>query len=180
MATTATGVIRPRRLFFINCLSTRLSFLIDTGAQVSVIPPRPEDRSCNSSFQLLAANKTSIKTFGTRSLNLNLGLRRVFPWVFVVADVPYAILGIDFLEHYALTVDLARRRLTDPLTNVVTVGSISTSPSISPMMVYPDADEDFNAVLDEFPHLTRPSTHLPVIHAAVEHHIQTTGLPVGF
>ncbi len=51
---------------------------------------------------LTAVNDTSIRTFGQRSLTLNLSLRRSFPWIFIVADLQKPILGADFLRHYGL------------------------------------------------------------------------------
>ncbi|CAE1292464.1 Retrovirus-related Pol polyprotein from transposon opus [Acanthosepion pharaonis] len=40
-----------------------MSFLIDTGAQLSVVPPSPNFTKTNSSVTLRAANGTNIKTF---------------------------------------------------------------------------------------------------------------------
>ena len=37
------------------------------------------------------------------SQSFNLGLRRDFPWQFVVADVQLPIIGVDLLSHYGLT-----------------------------------------------------------------------------
>ena len=49
---------------------------MDTGTEVSVIPPSPADRKHQQdSFTLRAVNHTSIATYGQRSLTLNLGLR---------------------------------------------------------------------------------------------------------
>lgn len=55
-----------------------------------------------STYQLYAANGTTINTYGTINLELDLGLRRNFPWRFVIADVQKAIIGADFLAHYEL------------------------------------------------------------------------------
>ena len=47
---------------------SKLSYFIDTGAEVSVLPPRSEDRDrspINNNFmQQQAANGTAIRTFG--------------------------------------------------------------------------------------------------------------------
>lgn len=45
-----------------------------------------------------------------------LRLRRTFSWRFVVADISSPILGVDFLDHYRLLVDLQSRSLIDPVT----------------------------------------------------------------
>ena len=56
---------------------SKLSYLIDTGAEISVLPPCPEDRHNSSGgIQLQAANGSSIRTFGERSVQLYLGLAK--------------------------------------------------------------------------------------------------------
>ena len=88
----------PSRLFYITDHSSGLRFLVDTGAQVSVIPPTPAQRKhTHDNFQLQAVNSSPITTYGNQSLTLDLGLRRTFCWVFVIADVQSPILGADFL-----------------------------------------------------------------------------------
>lgn len=72
--------------FFVSDAHTR--FLVDTGSEVSAIPPTPADRSCSPDpLALTAVNNTSICTYGKCSLTLNLGLRCSLPWIFVIADV---------------------------------------------------------------------------------------------
>ena len=117
-ATNVTG-LHPCRLHYVIDSSTHLRFLVDTGAQVSVIPPSPSDKKfAHSTLTLQAVNNTPIRTYGTRSLTLTLGLRRQLRWVFVIADTDTPILGADFLRHYNLVVDLARHRLSDATTTL--------------------------------------------------------------
>ena len=68
----ATGVVghSSSRVFFITDKSSGTRFLIDTGADVSVIPPSHTDRSHRQDFCLQAVNNTPIPTYGTRSLTL--------------------------------------------------------------------------------------------------------------
>ncbi|BHF67339.1 hypothetical protein SprV_0301036500 [Sparganum proliferum] len=120
MATTA-GPSRPSRLFYINDKSSGLRFLVDTGAEVSVIPPLRRHRLKPSQFSLQAANSTTISTYGQRCLTLDLGLRRRFQWVFTEADVKSPIIGADFLSSFGLTVDVRHRRLTDTTTQLFTI-----------------------------------------------------------
>ncbi|UYV84743.1 hypothetical protein LAZ67_X003279 [Cordylochernes scorpioides] len=76
-------------------------FILDTSAEISVLPPRPEDRRFGSTkFTLTAANKSPMKTYGERFLNLDLDLRRDFKWRFIIADTNKAILGADFMETF--------------------------------------------------------------------------------
>ena len=94
MATGALGH-STSRLFFVLERITHLRYLVDTGAEVSTIPPTKLDRQRGpAGLSLQAANGTQIPTFGTRSLTLNLGLRRPFRWLFIIADVKHPILSI--------------------------------------------------------------------------------------
>jgi cleavage and polyadenylation specificity factor subunit 1 len=82
-----------------------MHFLVDTGSEVSVIPPSTADRKRpRSKLALMAVNDTPIATYGQRSLTLNLGLRRSLPWVFTIADVQKPLLGADFLRNFGLMV----------------------------------------------------------------------------
>ena len=76
-------------------------YLVDTGASISVLPRRPND--IEQPLTLYDANRTPIKTYGTRRLQVN--LNRSFPWDFTIADVDQPIIGTDFLAHYDLLVD---------------------------------------------------------------------------
>ena len=128
------------RLFYIRDRTSGVSFLVDTGAEVSVLPPSgPPSSRRPTGFDLRAANNSAIATFGTRSLTLNLGLRRTFRWIFVVADVKNPILGADFLRHYNLLVDVGRNRLLDMLTQLQVQGIVShdPTPSTSPCPHHP-------------------------------------------
>ena len=108
----------PCRLFFVFDRTTGSRFLVDTGAEVSIVPPTPQDRQCRKSdFVLEAVNKAQIPTFGQRSLTIDLGLRRTYRWIFTVADVSMAILGADFLQHFGLLVDMKGQRLMDSMTS---------------------------------------------------------------
>nr|VZI31717.1 unnamed protein product [Spirometra erinaceieuropaei] len=81
--------------------ATRRLFLMYTGAEISVVPPTAADRRFPSPDRhLQAAYCSPIPTFGSLSLTLNIGLRRSFTWIFVIADIPQAILGSDFLAEY--------------------------------------------------------------------------------
>ncbi|UYV64959.1 hypothetical protein LAZ67_3002565 [Cordylochernes scorpioides] len=130
-------------------------FLVDTGAEVSVIPPpvknaRPSDR------QLFAANGSIIHTYGERHLELDLGLGRLFRWPFIIADVGVSIIGADFLRHYGLTVDLRNHRLSDPVSSLHSIGKI----------------------LRQFSELTSQNLVKSPPRHSVTHHIVTKGPPI--
>lgn len=114
IAATGTAGEQTSRLLFVTDRATGRRFLVDTGAEVSILPPShagPKRRP--SDIKLHAVNGTDIPTFGECSLTMDLGLRRVFRWVFVVAVSSFPILGADFLRHHGLLVDMHGKRLMD-------------------------------------------------------------------
>ena len=181
MATSVPGLsFSNSRLFYITDKLTGHRFLIDTGAEVSVIPPSQSDRQHKQDLVLhvQAANNTSITTYGRRSLALNLGLGREFQWIFIVADVKRPILGIDFLRHYALIVDVRRQQLLDAPTRSKVKVTTSSEPSINITLLPRTPANSYEAILHDFPSVIQPFTEqLPVQHN-VTHHISTTGPPV--
>ncbi|BHF77770.1 hypothetical protein SprV_0602088000 [Sparganum proliferum] len=176
MATTAAGPSRPSRLFYINDKSSGLRFLVDTGAEVSVIPPLRRHRLKPSQFSLQAANSTTISTYGQRSLTLDLGLRRRFQWVFIEADVKSPILGADFLSSFGLTVDVRHRRLTDPTTQLFTTGAISSERSVDIHLTTPSSP--FADILKDYPSITKPCHFTETVQHGVKHPIVAVGKPV--
>nr|VZI18508.1 unnamed protein product [Spirometra erinaceieuropaei] len=117
MADRMIEVQRFQSPFVAQISSSSSRFLVDTGAQISVVPSTAADRRVPiPGLHLQAANCSPIPTFGRLSLTLNIGLHRSFTWIFVIADVPHAILGSDFLAEFDLLVDCRRARLLDRTT----------------------------------------------------------------
>ena len=126
LTTTSVPGLSTSRLLHILDPNNHLTFLVDTGAAVSVLPPSATDRKHpQPHFNLQAANGSTIPTFGRKSLTLNLGLRRSLPWIFVVADVSKPILGADCLHHFHLSVDLNKRTLVDNTTQLTIAGVLA-------------------------------------------------------
>lgn len=157
------------------------NFLIDTGANISVIPVTKKQKlstSC-SDYKLFAANNTQIKTYGTRTFNVNLNLRRPYRWTFVIADVSQPILGADFLEHHNLIVDLRAKKLIDKQTNLLTFARIvhHNEPSLSTI----DNSHQFLDLLNEFSEITKPISFKKIDKECDDdmyHYIEVTGQPV--
>ena len=177
-ATSASG-LQPSRLFYVTGRSTGLSFLVDTCAEVSIIPPsRNEKAHRHDNFSLQAVNNTTITTYGTRSLTLYLGLRCTLRWVFIIADVKKPILGADFLRNFGLLVDVKHNRLSDTRTLLKVQGIVSHTSSLRPSLHAREPENEFSALLAEFPAVPQAwSSERPVKHN-VTHHIETTGSPV--
>jgi len=131
MAMNTTGLL-PSCLFYIIDSNHNYHFLVDTGAEVSVVPPSPAESKHQNGFNLLAVNGSGIATYGKHSLTMNLGLHRNFRWVFIVADVHTPILGADFLCHYDQLVDMKQSRLVDAITQLRVQGILSQTTSPSP------------------------------------------------
>ncbi len=76
-------------------------FLVDTGAEVSVLPTTGLDtRMCQTGSSLKAANGSSIQTYGVRTIQLHLASRQ-YKWPFIIADVSRPLLGADFLRAHS-------------------------------------------------------------------------------
>ena len=181
MATNVSG-LNSCRLLHITDRTNKLTFLVDTGAQVSVLPPTRSDRlRKQEGYTLSAVNGTAIATYGTRSLTLNLGLRRTFRWIFIIADVSKPILGADFLHHFGLLVDIAHGKLVDTNTHLSIRGILAkdTPTSLTITTSTPSQEHLYSSLLSEFPELTRIHNYhdTPVKHN-ITHHITTNGPPV--
>nr|VZI47910.1 unnamed protein product [Spirometra erinaceieuropaei] len=175
-AAASVANLHTRRLFLWDRIACA-KFLVDSDAEVNVVPPTPAERKTRSSFCLTAANNSRISTFGQRSITLDLGLRRVFRWVFIIADVSVAVIGDDFVAHFNILVDLGNHRLIDCITNLHDLCQSDVNPCVNPLTVMPISDCPFYSLLRQFPRLTNPSFREVDIKHTVTHHISTTGLP---
>lgn len=157
--------------------NTNAKFLIDTGADISVLPPRPADkRNKYNKTKLYAANGSVISTYGERRAILSLGLRRVFEWNFVIADVATPIIGSDFLRRFDLLVDVKRKLLIDRKTLLEVKGDISPRCILS--VISQDGTNKFANILSEFKDLASFNSESTTTQTNVAHHIITNGNPV--
>ncbi|GFW42070.1 hypothetical protein TNCV_1905281 [Trichonephila clavipes] len=117
---------RKSRLF-VKDRETGCQFLVDSGADVSILPWTKTKGECQASqYKLYAANGTEIPTYGLKILTLDLGLRRPFQWPFIIAKVKRGIIGADFLQKFQLLIDLHNRKLIDGVTNLSIKGEVAT------------------------------------------------------
>lgn len=118
-------------LFFVqDCLSGH-RFLVNTGAEVSIVPSTYVDRrqSVTSALQQVA-NGSVMSTLGPRSHTLDLGLRWTFRWIFTVAFVVHPIFALEFLSFFNLSVHELHCRLIDKSTLLTVNGIRSHEPSL--------------------------------------------------
>lgn len=163
--------------------NTGLQFLVDSGADVSIVPykqkPVAQVNSEDDDFHLYAANGTRIPTYGTKILEIDLGLMRAFKWPFIIAKTSRGILGADFLRKFNLLIDLKRQQLVDGDIKLCKKGelmSISSKDIVSTLV-----SENFNKfslLLNNYSELTRPNFLSNNVNHNVKYHIVTTGQPV--
>ena len=157
--------------------SSNTRFLVDSGEEVSLIPPSLAERKGNGQGpSLVAANGSSIRSFGSRRLQLQFK-GRVLSWTFVVADVPGGIIGADFLRHHSLMVDLRSKCLVDS-TNLSVIQCFSAPSSTQRISFVQPSDCPFMQLLRDRPALTTPAFDRVQPTHGVELHIETSGPPV--
>jgi hypothetical protein len=114
------NAVTPGRLVHVLDQISNRRFLVDTGASYSIFPHRSSAPS--SGPRLSGPSGSHIPCWGEKELTLSFCGRR-YLWTFLLADVQFPILGVDFLRHHHLLVDPAANRL---------VASVSASPQLSP------------------------------------------------
>ena len=164
-------------LFYVHDTKLNCRFLIDTGAQVSALPPHALPRgavlAAGQAPRLTAANGSSVPVIGLFDHCVTLDGGSPLPWRFVVAKVGVPILGADFLAHHHLSVDVRRCTLCE---DNGTVRARGTTAVVSSLGLRPTTSP-YQSMLAEFPGVTADTSRpLPVRHS-VTHHIVTTGPP---
>ena len=167
--------LSPSRLLYVADKRNKCNYLIDTGAAVSVSP-----RSCANgtvdadSLPFVAANNSTITTYGTSKCIVDVGLKGEYSWTFIVADVKQPILGADFLIHYNLFVYLSGRCLRDMRTRPAISATLS---SIKPLSLnrIDSTRNEYTELLNQFPKLTRPTTKGETVKHGITHKIVTRG-----
>ena len=175
LAAVAAG--QKNGLLFLYDSTSQRQFLIDTGAEVSVVPASGLDaRTRPPGLPLLAANGSSIRTYGTCQLHLNLA-SNTYQWDFTIADVSRPLLGADFLRSKGLLVDLKGKRLVDATTFHSTPLTSTMTPAPH-LYAISSSDNEYNQLLADFPDVTTPNFTQPTVKHGVEHFIPTQGPPV--
>ena len=166
--------LSPSRLMYVADKRNKSSYLIDTGA-VSVLPWSCANGTVDAdSLPLVAANNSTITTYGTSKCIVNVELKREYSWTFIVADVKQLILGADFLIHYNLLVDLSGGCLHDMSTGLAIPATLS---SIKPFSLnrIDSTRNKHTELLNQFPELTRPTMTGETVKHGILHKIVTEG-----
>ena len=160
-------------LFLCDSVSKR-QFLIDTGAEVSVLPATGLDtRTRKPGPPLLAANGSTIRTYGTRQLSLHFA-SNTYQWPFIVADVTRPLLGADFLRSNSLLVDMNGKRLVDATTfHSAPLTQTSTTTPAPHLDAISTSTDQYDILLAEF----RPSRHLTLSNSLPSTEWSISSLP---
>ncbi|GFW22538.1 transposon Ty3-I Gag-Pol polyprotein [Trichonephila clavipes] len=162
---------------FVKDSETGCQFLVDSGADVSILPWTKMNGECQASqYKLYAANGTEIPTFGIKILTLDLGLRRPFQWSFTIAKAKRRIIGADFLQNFQLLIHLHNRKLIDVVANL-SIKEVATVHENNDVSMVNRTSKYFN-LLNSYPDLTKPNLVNRVVKHGVKHHILTTSEPV--
>ncbi|XP_026465960.1 uncharacterized protein LOC113369433 [Ctenocephalides felis] len=148
-----------------------------SGSVISILPAQKfANGHSKEELVLFAANSSRISTYGKRTLELDLSLRRSFSWQFVVADVATAIIGADFLSNYNLLIDLKGRRLIDSTTGLTSDGKVLKAQQFNISTVNPA--EPFKDLLAQYIAITKPQVTTNNKSSLFAHRITTTGPPL--
>ncbi len=165
-------------LFFIKDYNSGRQYLIDTGAEVSVIPANSFDkRSKPVGKRLTAANGSSIPTYGKQDIIVHIGNTK-YKWSFFLAVIDRPIIGADFLRHFGLLVDVGKRRLVCRETYEAIPLTLSGHSKIHKLNTISKPRDLFTKLLSSYPQLTTPTFSSPSVKHGIKHYIATTGPPV--
>ena len=126
------------------------AFLVDSGADECVFPASPMDQLQTQTTDLIAANGSSIKTFGKRMLSISFSPGHKIRHQFWIANVTKLILGADFFSNNGLVMDLPRRRLVSG-SGASFRASITSAPAICGLRL--PTFGPYESLLEEFPNL---------------------------
>lgn len=168
------GPLKNRLL--INDKISGINFLIDTGAQLSILPRCYATTNLVDHTKLVAANGSAIPTFGSTKLQLDFGLGRTFSWTFCVADIPQPIIGADLILREKLLVDMDGHALIDKSTRCLAHGFLAGQ---SFMRIHAVNEfSEVSALLNRFPEVTGVTSPKVRTSTKVKHYIPTLGPPV--
>jgi cleavage and polyadenylation specificity factor subunit 1 len=176
ISSASIAAIQPSARLLVKDTKTNTTFLVDTGACISVIPPRKEDLTQVEDINLTAANGSRIATYGERLLTLDFGLHQPLQWVFTIAEVQQPILGADFLAHYNIIVNMANKTLSHHTNSVSATLHHPTEHATRISSTQNNITRPYADLLQQYPAITAEEPAPTDTHKIV-HHIITTGPP---
>lgn len=155
---------------------TKQSFLIDTGADVSVVPWNSNLLIKPCSTRIFAADGSRIETRGATKIELDFGFRKKFLWEFIVARVNSPIIGADFIRNFNLIIDMNKGTLQNGCTKQIIKCEEHMGP---PLHVKAFAcSSPISRILEDFPEVTGRAPLQRTVISKVKHKICTSRQPV--
>lgn len=152
-------------------------FLIDSGAERSVIPPNlaPALLIHPCSIVLTGVDGKPIEVYGqiTGTISIRL-LRQTYRVSFIVANSK-PILGADFLTEHGFCLDMKHRLLTDPVTEISAELKVQKCHGI---YISEQKGDRVEFIAKFYPDLSSPPDYSQLPHTAVSHEIKTTEGPI--
>ena len=84
-----------------------LLFLVDSGAEISLMKPK----NLQASNALVTVNSAPIAIFGSRTMYISFDKVTTFCWIFVITDVSNNIIGADIFKTLGLSFDFDPMKL---------------------------------------------------------------------
>ena len=132
VASAADPSSRPGHLSMFTDSTSNQQFLVDTGSAYSIVPHSSSEPASRPA--IMAADRTPILWWGSHVQTITAG-RHTFKWTFLRAAVAFPILGVDFLRHLDLAVDIKNMNL---MRNGCTYMQLSTPQSSGHLGVVAD------------------------------------------
>ena len=144
----------PSSISIFEVFSNR-HFLVHSGADDSVYPASSADRTLTNTSSLVAANGSSISTYGRREIPISFRSGHLAKhWVWI-ADDSKPILGASFFKDVGLLIDLPNRRLVSARSPTTTFPAVSSRrPGVNGLRL--PTQGPYEDLLLEFPSLLLP------------------------
>jgi hypothetical protein len=95
---------RVSGLIYMKDIVSEFFFLVDTDAARCTFPRKKvlgyANRVKDKHFYMIAANGTTVDTYGSITVYLNLGCKWQSEWQFIVADIISPVIGMDILQYH--------------------------------------------------------------------------------
>ena len=154
--------------FFIKDDHSGTKFLVDTGAQRSILPATSWDKRGGRGEGLKAANQTTIATYGTRMVMLKFG-DTLYEHEFTIADLPHRFLGMDFFENNNISIDTKKRELFKR-GDGATICAVTSTEDQDPVQAQPKdvrrGRPELFELLDSFPDVLTPNFHSCLLYTS--------------
>jgi len=157
-------------------LTKQVNFLVDSGAERSVLPLSlvPSSLILPSATKLTGVDGTQLQTFGHWQTNVGVrSLRREFEVNFIITKTK-PILGADFISKYGLILDMRKHLIIDPLTNM----KCTLTPAHEENKICINETVKNSYIKCNFPRLLDAPSYNSIPKFAIEHRIETKGPPL--